>query len=151
MEVVKKKALDNAYYPKSTLFCSAIMNCLEQTGTSYIKELDTLLAPNFQSFKNIIIQPWRVYDAGFATKGVVACFAAMPRKNRIKTKAQSLSLRVNVMAVPNFDAIALWALESEGHREESQDQGHDAPTPHMFAYYLEQPGANQLHCQCFHR
>lgn len=54
---VKKKALYNQYYPKYALFCSAIMNCLEKTGSSYKEELDTLLAPNFQSFKNVIIQP----------------------------------------------------------------------------------------------
>ena len=54
---VKKKTLYNQYYPKYALFCSAIIKCLEQTGTSYKEELDTLLAPNFQSFKNVIIQP----------------------------------------------------------------------------------------------
>lgn len=54
---VKKKVLYNQYYPKYALFCSAIMNCLEQTGTSYKEELDTLLAPNFPSFKNVMIQP----------------------------------------------------------------------------------------------
>lgn len=54
---VKKKALYNQYYPKYEQFCSAIMNCLEQTDSTYKEELETLLATNFQSFKNVIIQP----------------------------------------------------------------------------------------------
>ena len=34
------------------------MNYLEQTGTSYKEELDTLLAPNFQSVETTVPQVW---------------------------------------------------------------------------------------------
>lgn len=54
---VKKKALYNQYYAAYEQFHTAISNCLEQTGTTYIPDLDTLLVAKFQSFKNAIIQP----------------------------------------------------------------------------------------------
>ena len=54
---VKKEALYNQYYPLYEQFHKAISNCLEQTGSTYKKELDTLLVAKFQSFKNATIQP----------------------------------------------------------------------------------------------
>ena len=54
---VKKKALYNQYYAGYEQFYKAISNCLEQTGTSYKPDLDTLLVAKFQSFSNAIIQP----------------------------------------------------------------------------------------------
>ena len=54
---VKKKVLYNQYYPLYEQFHKAISNCLEQTGTTYKQDLDTLLVAKFQSFKNATIQP----------------------------------------------------------------------------------------------
>lgn len=54
---VKKKVLYNQYYPKYEQFYSAILNCLEQTDSTYKEELETLLVAKFQSFENVIIQP----------------------------------------------------------------------------------------------
>lgn len=54
---VKKKTLYNQYYAGYEQFHKAISNCLEQTGTTYKQDLDTLLVAKFQSFKNAIIQP----------------------------------------------------------------------------------------------
>jgi transposase len=54
---VKKKTLYNQHYPLYEQFHKAISNCLEQTGTSYKQDLDTLLVPKFQSFKKATIQP----------------------------------------------------------------------------------------------
>lgn len=54
---VKKKVLYNQYYPLYEQFHKAISNCLTQTGTTYKPDLETLLVPKFQSFKNTIIQP----------------------------------------------------------------------------------------------
>ena len=54
---VKKKALYNQYYSGYEQFHKAISNCLQQTGTTYKPDLDTLLVAKFQSFKNAIIQP----------------------------------------------------------------------------------------------
>ncbi len=52
---VKKKALYNQYYPKYEQFCSAILNCLELTDSTYKQELETLLVAKVQSFDNVII------------------------------------------------------------------------------------------------
>lgn len=54
---VKRKVLYNQYYPRYEQFYKTIANCLEQTGTTYKQELDTLLVAKFQSFKNVTIQP----------------------------------------------------------------------------------------------
>ena len=54
---VKREVLYNKYYPKYEQFYKTIANCLEQTGTTYKEELDTLLVAKFQSFKNATIQP----------------------------------------------------------------------------------------------
>lgn len=54
---VKKKALYNQHYPLYEQFHIAISNCLEQTGTTYKQDLDTLLVAKFQSFKNVTFQP----------------------------------------------------------------------------------------------
>ena len=54
---VKKKALYNQYYARYEQFHKSISNCLEQTGTTYKRDLDTLLVAKFQSFKNTTIQP----------------------------------------------------------------------------------------------
>lgn len=54
---VKKKVLYNRFYSDFPLFCSAITDCLNKTHTVYRDELDTLLRPNFQSFKNVTFNP----------------------------------------------------------------------------------------------
>jgi len=54
---VKKKALYNRFYSDFQVFCSAITDCLNKTHTEYREELDTLLRPNFQSFKNATFNP----------------------------------------------------------------------------------------------
>ena len=54
---VKKKVLYNHFYSDFQLFCSAITDCLNNTHTEYRDELDTLLRPNFQSFKNASFIP----------------------------------------------------------------------------------------------
>ena len=54
---VKKKVLYNPFYPDFTKFCTAIAGCLSKTHTEYRDELETLLTPNFQSFKNVTFNP----------------------------------------------------------------------------------------------
>lgn len=54
---VKKKVLYNQFYSDFQLFCSAITECLNKTHTEYRDELETLLRPNFQSFKNATFNP----------------------------------------------------------------------------------------------
>lgn len=54
---VKKKTLYNQYYARYEQFHESISKCLEQTGTTYKQELDTLLVARFQSFKNATFQP----------------------------------------------------------------------------------------------
>lgn len=49
---VKKKCLYSKYYPEFGGFKKAITNCLEQTNTTYKKDLDSLLTLRFQKFKN---------------------------------------------------------------------------------------------------
>lgn len=48
---VKKKCLYSKYYDNFTDFKQAIATCLGQTGTSYKRELDSLLTLKFQTFK----------------------------------------------------------------------------------------------------
>ena len=48
---VKKKALYSKYYADFGGFKQAIQECLEQTHTTYKKELDSLLVLKFQTFK----------------------------------------------------------------------------------------------------
>ncbi len=48
---VKKKCLYSKYYSEFSDFKDAIINCLNQTNTTYKQELDTLLTPRFQTFK----------------------------------------------------------------------------------------------------
>jgi transposase len=54
---VKKKALYNQFYSDFQFFCAAITDCLKKTHTEYRDELETLLRPNFQSFKNVTFNP----------------------------------------------------------------------------------------------
>lgn len=54
---VKKKVLYNKFHPDFQHFCTAISTCLERTHTEYREELQTLLRPNFQSFKNVTLNP----------------------------------------------------------------------------------------------
>jgi transposase len=54
---VKKKVLYNHFYSDFQLFCCAITDCLNKTHTEYRSELDTLLRPKFQSFKNATFNP----------------------------------------------------------------------------------------------
>ncbi len=53
---VKKECLYSVYYENFTLFKKGIMKCLEETHTTYKKELDSLLTWKFQTFEksNII-------------------------------------------------------------------------------------------------
>lgn len=48
---IKKKCLWSKYYPNFQDFKMEISNCLSHTGTTFKKELDSLLTLNFQSFK----------------------------------------------------------------------------------------------------
>ena len=48
---VKKKCLWSKYYANFKDFKEAIMDCLSQTHTTYKNELQSLLNPKFQSFK----------------------------------------------------------------------------------------------------
>ena len=48
---VKRKCLYSKYYEKFPEFKAAITDCLENMGTKYKQELDTLLTLNFQTFK----------------------------------------------------------------------------------------------------
>jgi transposase len=50
---VKRKALYNQFYGDFPWFCAAIMSCLKKTHTEYRDALETLLRPNFQSFKDV--------------------------------------------------------------------------------------------------
>lgn len=50
---VKKKCLYSTYYEQFESFQAAITDCLSKTNTEYRKELETLLAPNFQDFKKV--------------------------------------------------------------------------------------------------
>jgi transposase len=54
---VKKQTLYNKFYKDYEGFYSAISNCLEQTDTAYKEELETLLNPKFQTFRNVSFQP----------------------------------------------------------------------------------------------
>jgi transposase len=54
---VKKKVLYNHFYSDFQVFCSVITGCLSKTHTEYRDELETLLRPNFQSFKNATFNP----------------------------------------------------------------------------------------------
>lgn len=54
---VKKQVLYNKYYQDYDQFCTAITECLEQTHTTHKGALETLLTPEFQSFKNVTFQP----------------------------------------------------------------------------------------------
>jgi len=47
---VKKKCLYSKYYENFTLFKDAISSCLNETHTTYKKELDSLLNLKFQTF-----------------------------------------------------------------------------------------------------
>ena len=48
---VKKKCLYSKYYAEFSDFKGAIIDCLNQTHTTYKSELDTLLVPHFQTFE----------------------------------------------------------------------------------------------------
>lgn len=54
---VKKKVLYSVYYADFSAFTSSIDQCLADTQDKYKEELDTLLALNFQTFKNANIKP----------------------------------------------------------------------------------------------
>lgn len=54
---VKKKVLYNRFYADFHSFCCSITDCLSKTHTEHRVELDTLLRPNFQSFKNATFNP----------------------------------------------------------------------------------------------
>ncbi len=48
---VKKKCLYSKYYSEFTTFKKAITDCLDQTHSTYRKELDSLLTLKFQTFQ----------------------------------------------------------------------------------------------------
>ena len=52
---VKKKCLYSKYYENFALCKEAITSCLGKVGTTYKKELETLLTLNFQNFKKVHI------------------------------------------------------------------------------------------------
>ena len=47
---VKKQCLYSKYYSEFTSFKNTIINCLQQTHSTYKQELDSLLSLNFQTF-----------------------------------------------------------------------------------------------------
>jgi transposase len=49
-KLTKTKCLRNRYYPEFSLFTSAIDSFLDSINSSYQKELESLLALNFQLF-----------------------------------------------------------------------------------------------------
>lgn len=53
----KKTALAGKYYEKFDKFQEAIVKCLNQTNTTYSENLQTLMTPKFQTFKNVNIYP----------------------------------------------------------------------------------------------
>lgn len=54
-KLVKRKCLYSKYYEKFPEFKAAITNGLDNTGTKYQQELDTLLTLNFQTFKEVYL------------------------------------------------------------------------------------------------
>ena len=52
---VKKKCLYSKYYQKFKDFCAAITQTINSSDKEILKELDSLLTLNFQSFKNVKI------------------------------------------------------------------------------------------------
>ena len=54
---VKKKVLYSKYYATFADFRNAITDCLNQTHTAHKKELNSLLALNFQTFKKCEFVP----------------------------------------------------------------------------------------------
>ncbi len=54
---VKKKVLYNQFYSDFNSFCCSITDYLNKTHTEYRDELEILLRPNFQSFKNVTFNP----------------------------------------------------------------------------------------------
>ena len=51
-KLTKKRCLTNKYYPDFKQFCSAIDQCLDDLQTTAKGELESLMALNFQVFKN---------------------------------------------------------------------------------------------------
>jgi transposase len=49
---VKKKCLYAKFYPTFDAFTASIQSCLEQTCTTHLSEVQSLLTLNFQSFEN---------------------------------------------------------------------------------------------------
>ena len=43
------------YYEDFSAFKDGITNCLEKTASEYKKEIDSLLNPKFQTFKNVSV------------------------------------------------------------------------------------------------
>lgn len=54
---VKKEVLYNKHYQNYDKFCHAITDCLSQTHSTHKPALDTLLAPEFQTFQNVTFHP----------------------------------------------------------------------------------------------
>ena len=52
---VKRKCLYAHYYEDFSAFKDGITNCLEKTASEYKKEIDSLLNPKFQTFKNVSV------------------------------------------------------------------------------------------------
>ncbi len=49
---VKKKCLYAKYYPTFDAFTASIQTCLDQTNTTHLSDLQSLLTLNFQTFEN---------------------------------------------------------------------------------------------------
>jgi transposase len=49
---VKKKCLYAQYYPTFDAFTASIQTCLNQTNTTHLSDLQSLLTLNFQTFEN---------------------------------------------------------------------------------------------------
>ena len=55
---VKKKCLYNIYYATFDEFTLGINDCLSRVETDYKAELATLMQPNFQDLKNVMLLDW---------------------------------------------------------------------------------------------
>lgn len=54
---IKKKCLYSVYYSDFKTFKAAIIGCMEDLSTTHKDELQSLLALNFQTFRNLTFQP----------------------------------------------------------------------------------------------
>lgn len=71
------------YYPDSESFQKAIINCIEQASTQQKAKLESLLALNFQTFKDVPVVGQITLMAKQSKKvaGQIVSIAKQPKKN----------------------------------------------------------------------